>query len=59
MPGGKRFDSSSIVAMMPFAVASAFEPGRWKMRERHRGIAIEIGIRGIVLGGQLDARHVA
>ena len=27
-------------------------------RERHRGVAVEIGIRGVVLGGEFDPRHV-
>ena len=58
MPGGKRVASCSMVAMMFFAVASAFEPGRWKTAKRHRRIAVEIGIRRIVLRGELDARHV-
>ena len=30
-PAGKPLDNCSIVSMMFFAVASAFEPGRWKM----------------------------
>jgi hypothetical protein len=28
-PVGNRFDSWSIVRMMPCAVVSAFDPGRW------------------------------
>ena len=31
MPGGKLLASSSIVPSTAAAVASAFEPGRWKM----------------------------
>ena len=31
MPGGKLADNWFIVSMMFLAVASAFEPGRWKM----------------------------
>ncbi len=30
-PGGKRFDSPSMVFTIASAVASAFEPGRWKI----------------------------
>ena len=57
-PGGKRLASSSIVALMFFAVASAFEPGRWKMPMRDRGVAIEIGVGRVVLRGELDPRDV-
>ena len=36
-PGGKRFDNSAIRLLTPSAVASAFEPGRWKMASATAG----------------------
>ena len=40
------------------AVASAFEPGSWKMPSADRRIAIEVGIDRVVERGKLDAAHV-
>ena len=36
-PGGKRFDSVAMRVLTPSAVASAFEPGRWKMASATAG----------------------
>ena len=38
----------------PWRSASAFEPGRWKIAERDRGIAIEIGVGRVVERRKLD-----
>ena len=46
------------MALMFFAVDSAFEPGRWNIPMRDRRIAIEIGIGRIVLRGEFDPRDV-
>ncbi len=41
------------------AVLSAFEPGRWKIADRGRDLAVEIGVVGVVLGAELDAGDIA
>ena len=51
--------SRSISARMLSAVASALEPGSWKTRERDRRLAVEVAVHVVVLGAELDARHVA
>ena len=57
-PGGKLFDSSCIVEISRSAVASAFDPGRWKIEERHGRPLIEIAVGGVVLRAELDAADI-
>ena len=57
-PGGKSADSSSIVAWISLGRGQRVGAGPLEDAERHRRLAVEIGVGDVVLGAELDARDV-
>ena len=58
-PAGNAVFSSSIFARTASEVASAFEPGSWKMPMRGGRLAAELTVDRVIPRRQLHPRHVA